>query len=106
MSAPKPFHLEILSPERRFYTGPCLSLVVPISDGMLGIMAGRAPLTAAITASGAAEPSTPMELVRRLTAQRSTPGTARTAFSTRAEQAAQLMPLTSYWVKFPPLPSQ
>ena len=49
MSAPKPFHLEILSPERRFYTGPCLSLVVPISDGMLGIMAGRAPLTAAIT---------------------------------------------------------
>ena len=47
-----------------------------------------------------------MELVRRLTAQFSTPGTARTAFSTRAEQAAQLMPLTSYWVKFPPLPSQ
>ena len=44
----KTFHLEILSPERSFYTGECLSLVVPISDGMLGIMAGRAPLTAAI----------------------------------------------------------
>ena len=44
----KPFHLEILSPERRFYSGDCLSLVVPISDGMLGIQAGRAPLTAAI----------------------------------------------------------
>lgn len=44
----KPFHLEILSPERVFYAGDCLSLVVPISDGMLGIMAGRAPLTAAI----------------------------------------------------------
>ena len=44
----KPFHLEILSPERNFYTGDCVSLVVPISDGMLGIMAGRAPLTAAI----------------------------------------------------------
>ena len=44
----KPFHLEILSPERMFYRGECLSLVVPISDGMLGIQAGRAPLTAAI----------------------------------------------------------
>ena len=42
------FHLEILSPERPFYTGECLSLVVPISDGMLGIMANHAPLTAAI----------------------------------------------------------
>ncbi len=43
-----PFHLEILSPERSFYTGDCVSLVVPISDGMLGIQYGRAPLTAAI----------------------------------------------------------
>ena len=45
----KSFHLEILSPERNFYTGECISLVVPISDGMLGIMAGRTPLTAAIS---------------------------------------------------------
>ena len=45
----KTFHLEILSPERTFYTGDCVSLVVPISDGMLGVQAGRAPLTAAIT---------------------------------------------------------
>ncbi len=44
----KAFHLDILSPERTFYSGDCVSLVVPISDGMLGIMAGRAPLTAAI----------------------------------------------------------
>ena len=44
----RPFHLDILSPERRFYVGDCLSLVVPISDGMLGIQYGRAPLTAAI----------------------------------------------------------
>ena len=43
-----PFRLEVLSPERCFYVGACLSLVVPISDGMLGIQAGRAPLTAAI----------------------------------------------------------
>lgn len=42
------FHLEILSPERNFYIGDCISLIVPISDGMLGIMAGCAPLTAAI----------------------------------------------------------
>ena len=43
-----PFHLQILAPERAFYDGDCVSLVVPISDGMLGIMAGRAPLTAAL----------------------------------------------------------
>ena len=44
----KAFHLEILSPERTFYNGDCVSLMVPISDGMLGIMAGHTPLTAAI----------------------------------------------------------
>ena len=41
-----------------------------------------------------AVPSTPMELVSRLTEQLATPGTLLTAFSTRAEQAAQLMPVT------------
>ena len=44
----KAFHLEILSPERTFYNGDCVTLMVPISDGMLGIMAGHTPLTAAI----------------------------------------------------------
>lgn len=44
----KTFQLEILSPTRSFYVGPCLSLVVPISDGMLGIMADHTPLSAAI----------------------------------------------------------
>ena len=43
------FHLEILSPERTFYHGDCISLVVPISDGMLGIQANHTPLTAAIS---------------------------------------------------------
>ena len=43
-----------------------------------------------------AVPSTPMELVSRLTEQAVTPGTALTAFSTRAEQAAQLIPVTLY----------
>lgn len=42
------FHLEILTPEKPFYIGECVSLVIPISDGMLGIMAGHPPLTAAI----------------------------------------------------------
>ena len=37
-----------------------------------------------------------MELVKRLTEQEVTPGTLPTAFSTRAEQAAQLMPVTLY----------
>ena len=42
------FYLEILSPERTFYAGECLSLVIPISDGMVGIMAHHTPLTAAL----------------------------------------------------------
>lgn len=44
----KEFHLQILSPERKFYDGPCLSLLVPVSDGMMGIMADHYPMTAAI----------------------------------------------------------
>ena len=47
-------------------------------------------------AAGEAAPSTPIELVSRLTEQLVTPGTFFTAFSTRAEQAAQLMPVTLY----------
>ncbi len=42
------FFLEILSPERTFYAGECSSVVLPISDGMLGIMAHHAPLAAAL----------------------------------------------------------
>ena len=41
-----------------------------------------------------AVPSTPMEFVSKLTEQFATPGTLRTAFSTRDEHAAQLMPVT------------
>jgi hypothetical protein len=41
-------------------------------------------------------PSTPMELVKRLTEQEVTPGTLETAFSTRVLQAAQLIPVTVY----------
>ena len=46
--------------------------------------------------AGEAVPSTPMEFVRRLTAQDVTPGTFDTAFSTRVWQAAQLIPVTLY----------
>ena len=55
-----------------------------------------AAVEAALMAEGSAVPSTPMELVSRLTEQAVTPGTFPTAFSTRAEQAAQLMPVTLY----------
>ena len=52
--------------------------------------------TAAMISSASAVPSTPMELVRRLTEQEVTPFTPDTAFSTRAAQAAQLIPVTVY----------
>ena len=42
------FQLEILSLERIFYKGECLSLVIPVDDGMMGIMANHTPFTAAI----------------------------------------------------------
>lgn len=42
------FRLEILTPGRVFYRGECLSLIVPITDGMLGIMAHCEPITASL----------------------------------------------------------
>lgn len=52
--------------------------------------------TASQTARGSAPPlqSTSIEFVSRLTETSATPGTFRTAFSTCALQAAQLMPVT------------
>ncbi|MBQ7810622.1 MAG: ATP synthase F1 subunit epsilon [Clostridia bacterium] len=52
------FNLRILTPERTFYTGECVSLVIPISDGMLGIMAYREPIIASVTC-GEASYTTP-----------------------------------------------
>ncbi|MBQ6183414.1 MAG: ATP synthase F1 subunit epsilon [Clostridia bacterium] len=43
------FMLEILTPEKPFFTGECVSMTMPASDGMIGIMAGHTPLTAAVT---------------------------------------------------------
>ena len=50
--------------------------------------------TALMIADGSAVPSTPIEFVNKLTEQDVTPSTLETAFSTRALQAAQLMPVT------------
>ena len=55
-----------------------------------------ASTTALIISCSLAVPSTPIELVRRLTEQDVTPGTLETAFSTLALQAAQLIPATIY----------
>gem|GEM_PF-5650336 len=52
--------------------------------------------TAEIMSAADAVPSTPIELVRRLTEHEVTPGTPFTAFSTLALHAAQLMPVTLY----------
>ena len=45
----KTFLLEILTPEKPFFRGACVSLVVSTPEGMMGIMANRSPLTAAVT---------------------------------------------------------
>ena len=42
------FHLEILSPERVFYKGDCVSMVFPTNRAMMGVMANHSPLSAAI----------------------------------------------------------
>ena len=102
----------------RFKTGVSLSLSISSSALMVfpaaeEDAASLAPFieapypassTALITAAGEALPSTPMELVSKLTEHESTPGTLDTAFSTRALQAAQLMPVTLYCsILFSPL---
>ena len=76
---------------------------------MTGYVASRyitnpdaAATTAATTASSVAVPSTPMEFVNKLTMHSVTPSTADTAFSTRALQAAQLIPETKYCFMEPP----
>ncbi len=44
----KTFYLEIISPERIFYKGECQKLIIPVDDGMMGIMANHTPFSAAI----------------------------------------------------------
>ena len=62
-----------------------------------------ASCTALMISPAPAVPSTPMELVSRLTEQDVTPGTLDTAFSTLLLQAAQLIPVTLYCsISIPP----
>ena len=42
------FSLEILTPEKMFFRGGCLSIVFPTTDGMMGVMANHSPLIAAV----------------------------------------------------------
>lgn len=44
------FRLTIVTPERPFYEGECQSLVVPGSEGYLGVLTGHAPLLTAVAA--------------------------------------------------------
>ena len=48
MAEQNTFYLEILTPERQFYTGPAVSLVVPAVDGQMGIQPGHEPAVTAI----------------------------------------------------------
>ena len=72
---------------------PCFARLAA-SCGFLTDALYPAFCTAQMMLSALALPSTPMEFVKRLTVQAVTPGTLETAFSTRALQAAQLMPFT------------
>lgn len=44
----KKFQLKFLAADRNFYEGECESLIVPLSDGMLGILAGHTNMMGAI----------------------------------------------------------
>lgn len=44
----KTFMLSILAMDRPFFKGECISLVLPVSDGMIGIQADHPPITAAV----------------------------------------------------------
>ena len=76
-----------------------LLFALSLSDSV-AVPFGLAPYPACSTASticaSVALPSTPIELVKRLTEQLVTPSTLETAFSTLAEHAAQLIPVTVY----------
>ena len=70
------------------------SLPAEPSEESTGAAPYPAASTAATMAAESAAPSTDSSFVSRLAAHDTTPGTALTAFSTRAEQAAHIMPVT------------
>ena len=42
------FFLEVVTPERSFYRGECLSLMLPTVDGLYGVLAGHMPMVTAV----------------------------------------------------------
>ena len=42
------FFLEVVTPERTFFSGECLSMVLPTLDGLYGVLAGHSNLITAI----------------------------------------------------------
>ena len=42
------FYMEIVTPERTFFAGKALSLVLPALDGQRGVMAGHEPMVTAV----------------------------------------------------------
>lgn len=46
----KKFKVEIITPEREFFSGEAESLIVPAEHGYLGVLAGRAPLLGTLRA--------------------------------------------------------
>lgn len=44
----KNFSLKIIAPGRVIYSGTCESLVIPAPDGLYGIMADHAPVSAVV----------------------------------------------------------
>lgn len=47
----KTFTLQISTPDKQFYNGEAESLVVTTTDGEIGVLAGHAPLVAALVAA-------------------------------------------------------
>jgi F-type H+-transporting ATPase subunit epsilon len=46
----KTFQLEIITPERTIFSGPVSSIVVPATEGKMGILANHAPLLSSLDA--------------------------------------------------------
>ena len=42
------FQVHILSADRNFYQGPCVSLILPTIDGQIGVLANHAPIVTAV----------------------------------------------------------
>ena len=44
----KTFEIQIITPERQVYSGSATSLVLPASDGLMGVLVNHAPIIAAL----------------------------------------------------------